>query len=327
MNCQLHRALTLAAMIAAATIAMSAAQESETAPSAAAVGSGTIYPTAIFPFQERGSGVKGHGDKVSDILFAQLVADPNLMLVDRADMDKQLAEAELNLSGMVSPGQAIQVGYLTGAKILLTGSVMEIGNKLYIVAKIIGTETTRVLGESVKGKSTDDLDELVEELAEKVAARIAAQAEQLVAKPVRQEDLVAELRKKLGDAERPKVYIRITERHIGQATIDPAAETEVTLFCSETGFEVIDPEVGRKSKADIIIQGEGFSEFALRRGNLVSVKARLEVKAIDRATDRIIATDRQTAVRVDLTEQIAGKVALQEAARQIAIRLLPKLVK
>ena len=77
----------------------------------------------------------------------------------------------------------------------------------------------------------------------------------------------------------------------------------------------------------VLIQGEGFSEFAMRRGNMVSVKARLEVKAIDRATDRVIATDRQTAVVVDLTEEVAGKAALQEAAAQIAERLLPKLAK
>jgi hypothetical protein len=64
----------------------------------------------------------------------------------------------------------------------------------------------------------------------------------------------------------------------------------------------------------------------MRRGNLVSVKARLEVKAIDLATDKIIAIDRQVAVEVDLTEQIAGKKALQKAAAMIAERMLPKLV-
>jgi hypothetical protein len=47
---------------------------------------------------------------------------------------------------------------------------------------------------------------------------------------------------------------------------------------------------------------------------------------VDRRTDEVIAIDRQVAVEVDLTEQIAGKKALQKAAAAIAERLLPKLV-
>ena len=51
-----------------------------------------------------------------------------------------------------------------------------------------------------------------------------------------------------------------------EAPIDPAAETEVALFCRDLGFEVIDPADGRKSEADVQLTGEGFSEFASRHG-------------------------------------------------------------
>ncbi len=283
-----------------------------------------IYPAAIFEFAERGSGVKGYGSKVSDILFASLVVDPNLMLVDRTEMGKLLKEHELNMSGMVTPGQAVQVGQLTGARILVTGSIIDTDKTLYLVAKIIGTETSRVLGESVKGKTSDEIAPLVEALASKVAAKIKKQSDKLVAKEVKTEDRIAALKKALKGAELPSVTVDIVERHVGQAVIDPAAETEISMFCKETGFDVIDASAS-KGKADIVLKGEGFSEFAMRRGNIVSVKARLEVKAIDRDTDEVLAIDRQTAVEVDLTEQIAGKKALQKAAADIAERMLPKL--
>jgi TolB-like protein len=287
----------------------------------------TIYPVAIFTFLERGDGVKGYGQKVSDILFASLATQEKIHLVDRADVKKLLEEQELNVSGIVAPGRATHIGHLTGAKILVTGSVIEVGDSMYLVAKIIGTETSRVLGQSVKGRTTDDLATLAEQLGKKVATSITAEAGKLVAKVIEREDRVKELAKTLGKAKRPTVLVRITERHVGQSTHDPAAQTELLFCCTENGFEVIDAEKGSSDKADVIITGEGISEFAGRHGNLISVKSRLELKATNRATDKVMVADRQVTVAVGLTEQIAGKRALAQAAMDIALRMLPKVVK
>lgn len=315
--------LPLAALAAAAglTLAAISAAAAEPTPAAAA----KPVPAAILSFTERGTAVKGYGDKIVDLLFADLAAQDGLWLVDRQDIEKTLAEQELSASGMVNPAQAVKIGSLTGAKVLITGSVFEVDKDLHLVAKVIGTETTRVLGASVKGLARDDLGPLVRQLAAKVAETVTQKAELLVAPEVKLEDRIAALKKALGDKPRPTVSVRIAERHVGQATIDPAAETEVSLFCKETSFPVLDK--ADSDKADIRIEGEGFSEFGLRRGNLVSVKARVEVKAVDRKSGEVVAIDRETAVEVDLTEQIAGKKALQTAAARIAERMLPKLVK
>jgi TolB-like protein len=292
---------------------------------AAAEKAAAVYPAAIFPFQERGAGVKDYGAKVADILFASLAANPSLFLVDRAEIEKTLKEHELNLSGLVTQDQAIQIGKLTGAKIIITGSVIDADKTIYLVAKIIGTETSRMLGASVQGKASDELPALVEKLAKQVAGVVAEESDKLVAKEVKLEDRIAALKKQLGGGKRPVIALSVRERHVGQATLDPASETELTLFLKETGFEVLDKTADLR-KADILLEGEGFSEFAVRHGNLVSVKARLEIKAVDKKTDKVIAADRQVAVVVDLTEQIAGKAALQQTAAQIAERLLPKLI-
>ena len=64
----------------------------------------------------------------------------------------------------------------------------------------------------------------------------------------------------------------------------------------------------------------------LRKGNLISCKARIELKARKR-TGEILVVDRQTSVAVDVTEQTAAKIGLQQAAAELAERILPKLVK
>ncbi|MBV9123291.1 MAG: hypothetical protein JO112_08040 [Planctomycetes bacterium] len=285
-----------------------------------------VYPTALFVFEERGPSAKEYGAKVSDLLYARLGTRPNIALVEREDLKRVLEEAELNLSGAVKPSEATQVGQLTGAKILVTGSVMSEGKKLYLVAKVIGTETSRVLPVSVEGQTSDDLLPLAEKLADKVAVTITQHANQLVASPATQKDQLAELVKKLKQAKHPSVWVKIGDRSVSATTIDPAVQTEFTLLCKEGGFVVIDPDEGLQSQAEVLITGEGISELAGHLGNLVTVKARVEVKAVDRKTGQVLAVDRQTARVVDLSEQLAGKAALQEAADRIAERLLPKLV-
>lgn len=284
-----------------------------------------VYPVAIFPFQERGNDVKGQGAKVTDILFANLIADPQLMLVDREDIRKLLEEQELSVSGLANPAEANKVGQLTGAKMLITGSIVQTDTTLYLVTKVISTETGRVLGTSVKGTVRDKLDDLVTDLASKVTETIGSRGADILPKIVSREDRLAKLKKEVGEGKRPSVIIKVAERHVGQSTIDPAAETEITFWCKELGFDVIDATVASPREADVIITGEGFSEFASRHGNLVSVKSRVEIKAIDRKSGETLAIDRDVTVAVDLSEQLAGKSALQEAAASIAERMLPKL--
>ena len=292
--------------------------------SVALAGEAVIYPSALLPFQERGAGARGYGEKVADLLFAALVVRPDFYLVERAELQKLQDEQQLNLSGMVASDQATQIGKLTGAKLLITGSAIESDNALYLVAKVIGTENGRVLGVSAEGKASDALAPLVQQLADKIAALLAEQASQVVAPPVPNEDRVAALKAQLGDAPRPVLSINVAERHVGQVTIDPAAETELGLIAGEVGFTVLDKSAV-EAKPDVLIKGEGFSEFATRRGDLVCVKARVELQAIERETGKVLATDRQAAVVVGLSEQLAGKAALQEAAAQMALRILPKV--
>jgi len=284
-----------------------------------------VYPVALLTFEERGANVKEFGPQVTDILFAELSSNPDLYLVDREELNKTMAEQSLSVSGAVKPDEAVQVGQLTGAKLLITGSVLQADKRIYLTAKIMSTETTRVVGASVNGKATGEIGTLVRGLAREIGASIKKNAGKIVAQKVATKDRAAALKKQLADAQLPSLMITIEERHIGQPTIDPAAETEVAFLAEAAGFEIVDAKEGVKGAADVLITGEGFSETAGQIGSLVSVRARVEIKAVDRETGKVLSTDRQTTVVVDATEQIAGKSALQEAAAQIAERMLPKL--
>ena len=164
------------------------------------------------------------------------------MLVDRADIAKLLAEQEVSLSGLVNPQQATKVGQLTGAKLLITGSVLQVDNTVYLIAKIIGTETSRVVGASVKGNVRDDLGKLAAELATEITKTVAQRADDLVAKPISKEDRIAALKKKLGDGKRPSVLVEISEQHTGQV-VPLVVRSEVVVVGRAGGQITIDPAV------------------------------------------------------------------------------------
>jgi hypothetical protein len=129
--------------------------------------------------------------------------------------------------------------------------------------------------------------------------------------------------KALPEGKRPSVSVKISERHFGTAVIDPAAETELAYILQKAGFAVLDDKSG--VKPDIEITGDAFSAFGLRKGNLISCRSRIELKVQQRESGKILTQDSETSVAVDIAEQIAAKSALQNAADQLAERVLPKL--
>ena len=203
---------------------------------------------------------------------------------------------------MVSTEQAVKVGKLVGARILVTGKAFPVGQQMFVTARLIGTETSLMKGVLVKAKLNGDMAELVGLLSEKVAQQLVEAGPQLVAAPDAAADPLPDLRKRLADRARPTVAVLLTERHVTQrpeARIDPAVQTQVKHMLVECGFKVIDvptealesagqvqdirdPAAWAKMLPDVevLVLGEGFSEYATRIGNLISCAARTEIKAI-----------------------------------------------
>lgn len=283
-----------------------------------------ILTVAVLDFDSSDDATRDLGPKVATLVAANLSAEPRIITVERADLNKLLGEQELGLSGTVTPDSAAKIGQLTGAKVLVTGRVFETANQLILVAKTIGTETSRVYGEMVSGPADAPITDLSTELAKKIAADVVDKGDTLVAAVKSRDDLVAKLKQQLGGQKLPVVSVKIPEQHFGQAVIDPAAQTELSMILKQCGFTVVDDS--STNRPDIEIAGEAFSEFGMQKGNLKSCSARIEITARDRAGGGILAIDRQTSVAVDLAEHVAAKTALQNGADELAERLVPKLV-
>lgn len=284
---------------------------------------GRPVTVAVFQFEARDeAGSKDAGGQVATLINARLSAEADLITVERAELDKLLGEQELGLSGTVSQESAAKVGHLLGARVLITGKLFKADKETILVAKVIGTETSRVYGEMVKS-TTKPVTELADELAVRLAKVIGEKLDTLVAKEETRGQRIDRIKQALKGTARPAVLVHIPERHFGGPAVDPAAETELGTLLQQCGFTVVDAKSDRKAEVEIV--GEAFSELGLRKGNLVSCKARVEIKMHRLKDGEIVAVDRQLSVALDQSEQMAGKTALQLAAAELAERLIPKL--
>ena len=284
-----------------------------------------VLTVAIFDFDSKDESVSGLGPKVATLVNADLSVEPQIITVERAELEKVLGEQELGLSGTVSPASVAKVGQLTGAKVLVTGRVFKAEAQTIIVAKIIGTETSRVYGEMVQGPPTVSIVDLSSNLAAKIAGVIASKGDTLVAKTETHEERIAKIKQAIAGKKLPVISVKVSEHHYGPHIIDPAAETELSLILQQCGFKLADG--GSTLKPDVEISGDAFSAFGMQKGNLISCKSRVELKVREIATGNILLTDRQTSVGVDVTEQTAAKTALQNAAGEVAERIIPRLAK
>jgi hypothetical protein len=154
---------------------------------------------------------------------------------------------------------------------------------------------------------------------------VSGKSDTLVARVETREERITKLKKALDGKKLPVVSVKISERHYGPHIIDPAAQTELSVILQQCGFTLADDN--STNKPAIEISGEAFSAYGMQKGNLISCKSRIEIKARDIASGNILVVDRQTSVGVDIAEQTAAKTALENAADVLAERVIPKLGK
>lgn len=280
----------------------------------------TVPTVAVLPFEarERQAEVDDAGKSAAELLSIGLMESGAADMVERAELDKALTELQLSATGLTSRDSQVKLGKFIGAKLLVTGSIFKSGSRNFVVAKVIGTETSRVLGASVSG--SDDFTVLVPQLSQKVAELIEKNTDKLLPKPENTYTVLAALSEKVTGDKRA-VFVKVKE-DIQVTVPDPAAETALKKLLLELGFTIAE----NRSDAAFAIVGEAVAAESGSYHKFTSATARLELSVYDRS-GKLLATGAQRETVAGATYVIAAKESIQQAALRLAAEVLPVLGK
>ena len=109
---------------------------------------------AVATFDVVGNAVsKDEAETITELYIAELVATGKVVITDRANFSKLLAELKFQGSDW-SDAKTIKLGNALNAEVISRGKIMKLGNKLYISATLIEAKTAKVLSSS-KAEITD----------------------------------------------------------------------------------------------------------------------------------------------------------------------------
>lgn len=126
---------------------------------------------AVLDFQLQGGRHDSNdmGKIVAEWLITALVKEGRFDVIERRLLEKVLQEQKMHASGLVDESSASKLGKVLGAKIVITGSVMQFQNVMEVNARIIEVESSSIVAaENVKSTSAAKLEDLVVEMAEKI---------------------------------------------------------------------------------------------------------------------------------------------------------------
>ncbi len=274
-----------------------------------------------------------------ELLAVALTRKGAFDLVERTQLRQVLSEQELTQSGVIDSSNAARIGKLVGARVLITQRVYSAGEYTYVSAKAIDVESGRVKAVSkgdLKKNATPAL------MAAHLAIELGKAVDALSGATPAAGDEVAALIKRLSDAVRgkrlPTLVIAVEESHVRVPAPDPAVRTELGYLLRKSGFRVIESDspalaawtkeyaAGRTAPfpadlgaVEVVIAGSGISESVGAIGALTSARARLELSAIAVRDGQVLAVERATTSAADASEILAGKTALEQAVRKIAV--------
>lgn len=106
-----------------------------------------VRSVAVLDFTDLQGATTELGRFLAEELSTNLVLSKKRFdVIDRANLNRLLDEHKLSRSGLVDPENIKRLGKVAGAHALITGTVTPMGDKLRISAKVISTETAKIVG-------------------------------------------------------------------------------------------------------------------------------------------------------------------------------------
>lgn len=278
----------------------------------------TVPTVAVLPFEARDRQAESEnaGKSIAELLSVALMESGVADLVERAELDAALTELQLSATGLTSKENQTKLGKLTGAKILISGSMFKSGGKNFLVAKVIGSETSRVLGASVSGSG--EFVDMIPELAQKVGQVIEKSSDKLLPKELNVTTVALKLSEKVKGKGR-KVFIQVKE-NVSVQVPDPAAEIELKKLALALGFEVVPV----RGDADFALIGEAVATTAGTYHKFTSAAARVECSIYGKDKKLLAAGSAKDTVAGG-SYVIAAKNAIAQATLSLAEEILPSM--
>ena len=112
------------------------------------------------------------GIAVAEILRTELIGVGEYTVIERGMLEEILSEQELQLTGAVDSETAVEIGKLTGAKLVVIGSIVKTGSVYTINSRFIDVETgIAKVGQNIRGQGEDQISNMVHQLALIIAGK------------------------------------------------------------------------------------------------------------------------------------------------------------
>ncbi|HMB01376.1 MAG TPA: CsgG/HfaB family protein [Spirochaetota bacterium] len=123
----------------------------------------------VLQFEAKGIS-ENEASSVNELFTSDLVATGRFVVLDRANMNKVLAEQEFQNSGCTGTACAVQIGKILNMQYMFTGTVMKVGASMVISIKMINVESSQI--EDSKKETVKSADQYAA-ATKKIAVRFA----------------------------------------------------------------------------------------------------------------------------------------------------------